>query len=145
MDPFPVPYAIKDRIRVSKIIIRKVMVRVHVVFVWIIIVVMIFHAIYCNKPVISKHKNNIHKSIVMDPFPVPYEIKDRVRVSKIIIRKVMVRVHVVFVCIIIVVMIFHAIYCNKQEIIGKIENNMLCLDTTFYLQTQTACCKTNII
>ena len=81
----------------------------------------------------------------MDPFPVQYEIKDRVRVSKIIIRKVMVRVHVVFVCIIIVVMIFHAIYCNKQEIIGKIENNMLCLDTTFYLQTQTACCKTNII
>ena len=109
MDPFPVPYAIKDRVRVSKIIIRKVMVRVHVVFVCIIIVVMIFHAIYCNKPVISKHKNNIHKSIVMDPFPVQYEIKDRVRVSKIIIRKVMVRVHVVVVCIITVVMIFHDI------------------------------------
>ena len=109
---------------VSKIIIRKVMVRVHFVFVCIIIVVMIFHAIYCNKQVISKHKNNIHKSIVMDPFPVPYAIKDRVRVSKIIIRKVVVGVHVVFVCII-------------QEIIGKIENNMLCLDTTFILLTNT--------
>ena len=60
----------------------------------------------------------------MDPFPVPYAIKDRVRVSKIIIRKVVVKVHVVFVCII-------------QEIIGKIENNMLCLDTTFILLTNT--------
>ena len=126
MDPFPAQYAIKDMVRVSKIIITKVMVRVHLVFVCIIIVVMIFHAIYCNKQVISKHKNIIHKSIVMDPFPVPYQIKDRVRVSKIIIRKVMVRVHVVFVYIIIVVMI-----------IGKIENNMLCLDTTFILLTNT--------
>ena len=45
----------------------------------------------------------------MDPFPVQYAIKDMVRVSKIIIRKVMVRVHVVVVCIITVVMIFHDI------------------------------------
>ena len=46
---------------------------------------------------------------------VQYTIKDRVWVSKIIIRKVMVRVYVVFVYIIIFVMIFH-LYCNKQEI-----------------------------
>ena len=53
----------------------------------------------------------------MDPFPVQYAIKDMVRVSKIIIRKVMVRVHVVFVCIIIVVMIFHDIYCNAASLL----------------------------
>ena len=127
MDPFPVQYAIKDRVRVSKIIIRKVMVRVHVVFVCIVIVVMIFHAIYCNKQAISNHKNNTHQSIVIDPLPVQYAMKDKVRVSTIIIREFVVRVHVPFVCIIIVVMIFHAIYCNKQEIIGNIENKKMYL------------------
>ena len=50
----------------------------------------------------------------MDPFPVQYAIKDMVRVSKRIIGNVMVRVYVVLVCIIIIVMIFHAIVTNKQ-------------------------------
>ena len=45
MDSYSVQYAIEDMVRVSKIIIRKVMVRVHVVFAGIIIVLMIFHAI----------------------------------------------------------------------------------------------------
>ena len=45
----------------------------------------------------------------MDPFPVQYAIKDMVKVSKIIIRKVMVRAHVAFICIVIFVMIFHAV------------------------------------
>ena len=86
------------------------MVRVHVVFVCIVIVVMIFHAIYCNKQeIIGNIENSTHKSIVMDQLPVQYAMKDMVRVSKIIIRKFMVRVHVVFVCIILVVLIFHAI------------------------------------
>ena len=57
-----------------------------------------------------------HKSTVIDPFSFQYAIKDMVRGFKIIIRNVMVRVHVAFVCIIIVVVIFHAIYCNKQKI-----------------------------
>ena len=52
----------------------------------------------------------------MDPFPVQYAIKDLVRVSKIMFRKVMVRVHVAAVCNIIVMMICLAIYCNKQAI-----------------------------
>ena len=52
----------------------------------------------------------------MDPFPVQYVIKGMVRVSNIIFKKDMVRVHVAVGCIIIVMMIFHAIYCNKQAI-----------------------------
>ena len=52
----------------------------------------------------------------MDPFPVQYAIKGMVRVSNIIFKKDMARVHVAVGSIIIVMMIFHAIYCNKQAI-----------------------------
>ena len=45
-------------------------------------------------------ENIQYKSIAMDQFPDQYAIKDMVRVTKIIIGKVMLRVHVVFVCII---------------------------------------------
>ena len=52
----------------------------------------------------------------MDPFHVQYAIKGMIRVSNITFRKDMVRVHVTVRCIIIVMMIFLAIYCNKQAI-----------------------------
>ena len=45
----------------------------------------------------------------MDPFPVQYAIRGMVRVSNIIFKKDMVSVHVAVGCIIIVMMIFHAI------------------------------------
>ena len=55
MDPFPVQYVIKGMVRVCNIIFRKDMVRVHVTVGWIIIVMMIFLAIYyCNKQAISE-------------------------------------------------------------------------------------------
>ena len=46
----------------------------------------------------------------MDPFPVQYAIRGMVRVSNIIFKKDMARVHVAVECIIIVTIIFHAIY-----------------------------------
>ena len=46
MDPFPVQYVIKGMVRVCNIIFRKDMLRVHVTVGWIIIVMMIFLAIY---------------------------------------------------------------------------------------------------
>ena len=52
----------------------------------------------------------------MDPFSVQYAIKGMVRVSNIIFKKDRVRVHVAVGCIIILMMIFHDMYCNKQAI-----------------------------